>query len=116
MPHEGVDFSGKRVAVIGTGSSGIQSIPLIAEQASQLFVFQRTPNFSLPANNAALTPARASEHTANFQAIKAQARHTAGGRFLDSLTLAANRLPVPAAEMPRLLQGVVRLVSEPPGR
>ncbi len=50
-PHEGVDLTGKRVAVIGTGSSGIQSIPLIAEQASQLTVFQRTPNFSLPAHN-----------------------------------------------------------------
>ena len=50
-PHDGVDFTGKRVAVIGTGSSGIQSIPLIAEQASQLVVFQRTPCFSMPANN-----------------------------------------------------------------
>jgi cation diffusion facilitator CzcD-associated flavoprotein CzcO/acetyl esterase/lipase len=50
-PHEGVDFTGKRVAVIGTGSSGIQSIPLIAEQASQLTVFQRTANFSIPARN-----------------------------------------------------------------
>src|SRR5213075_529261 len=50
-PHEGVDFSGKRVGVIGTGSSGIQSIPIIAEQASELTVFQRTPNFSIPAHN-----------------------------------------------------------------
>ena len=50
-PHEGVDFTGKRVAVIGTGSSAIQSIPIIAEQAAQLTVFQRTPNFSMPANN-----------------------------------------------------------------
>ena len=50
-PHEGVDFSGKRVAVIGTGSSGIQSIPLIAEQASQITVFQRTANYAAPANN-----------------------------------------------------------------
>src|SRR5262249_51062623 len=50
-PHEGVDLTGKRVAVIGTGSSGIQSIPLIAEQSSELVVFQRTPNFSLPALN-----------------------------------------------------------------
>ncbi len=50
-PHEGVDFTGQRVAVIGTGSSGIQSIPLIARQASQLTVFQRTPNFSVPARN-----------------------------------------------------------------
>ena len=50
-PHEDVDFTGKRVAVIGTGSSGIQSIPLIAAQAAQLTVFQRTANFSIPARN-----------------------------------------------------------------
>jgi cyclohexanone monooxygenase len=50
-PHEGVDFTGRRVGVIGTGSSAIQSIPQIAEQASQLFVFQRTANFSIPAFN-----------------------------------------------------------------
>jgi cyclohexanone monooxygenase len=54
-PHEGVDFTGQRVGVIGTGSSAIQSIPLIAKQASQLFVFQRTPNFSVPAHNAPLS-------------------------------------------------------------
>ena len=50
-PHEPIDFTGKRVAVIGTGSSGIQSIPLIAQQAKELVVFQRTPNFSMPAGN-----------------------------------------------------------------
>jgi cation diffusion facilitator CzcD-associated flavoprotein CzcO/acetyl esterase/lipase len=50
-PHERVDFTGKKVAVIGTGSSGIQCIPIIAEQAAQLTVFQRTPNFSRPARN-----------------------------------------------------------------
>ena len=50
-PHDGVDLAGKRVAVIGTGSSAIQSIPLIAEQAAHLTVFQRTPNFALPAHN-----------------------------------------------------------------
>ena len=50
-PHEEVKFAGKRVAVIGTGSSGIQAIPLIAEQAAHLTVFQRTPNFALPAHN-----------------------------------------------------------------
>ena len=48
-PHAPVDFTGKRVAVIGTGSSGVQSIPLIARQARQLVVFQRTPSFSIPA-------------------------------------------------------------------
>jgi cyclohexanone monooxygenase len=60
-PHEGVDFTGKRVGVIGTGSSAIQSIPLIAEQAAHLFVFQRTPNYSIPAHNAPLDPERVRE-------------------------------------------------------
>ena len=55
-PHETVDFSGKRVAVIGTGSSAIQAIPLIAEQAAHLTVHQRTPNFSIPARNGPLDP------------------------------------------------------------
>ena len=55
-PHEGVDFSGQRVGVIGTGSSAIQSIPVIAEQAAALTVFQRTPNFSVPAHNHPLDP------------------------------------------------------------
>ncbi len=55
-PHHAVDFSGKRVGVIGTGSSAIQAIPVIARQAGQLTVFQRTPNFSVPAANAPLDP------------------------------------------------------------
>ena len=55
-PHEGVDFTGKRVGVIGTGSSAIQAIPLIAEQADRLTVFQRTPNYSVPAQNGPLDP------------------------------------------------------------
>lgn len=55
-PHEGVDFTGKRVAVIGTGSTGIQAIPVIAEQASHVTVFQRTANFSLPARHHPLSP------------------------------------------------------------
>lgn len=50
-PNQGVDFSNQRVAVIGTGSSAIQAIPLIAEQARQLDIFQRTPSYSLPARN-----------------------------------------------------------------
>lgn len=50
-PHEGVDFTGKRVAVIGTGSSGVQSIPVIARQAEHLTVFQRTPVYTVPARH-----------------------------------------------------------------
>ncbi|PPQ29209.1 flavin-containing monooxygenase [Rhodopila globiformis] len=55
-PHEGVDFTGKRVGIIGTGSTGIQAIPVIAETAAHLTVFQRTANYSVPARNAPLTP------------------------------------------------------------
>jgi cation diffusion facilitator CzcD-associated flavoprotein CzcO len=54
-PPDDVDFSGRRVAVIGTGSTAIQAIPQIARQASQLYVFQRTPNYSMPAQNRPLT-------------------------------------------------------------
>ncbi len=50
-PHEGVDFSGLRVGVVGTGSSAIQAIPVIAAQAAHVTVFQRTPNFSIPSRN-----------------------------------------------------------------
>ena len=53
-PHEGVDFADQHVGIIGTGSSAIQAIPVIAEQAEQLTVFQRTPNFSVPAQNSPL--------------------------------------------------------------
>ena len=56
-PHEGVDFTGKRVGLIGTGSTGIQAAPVIAETAGHLTVFQRTANYSVPARNAPLTPA-----------------------------------------------------------
>lgn len=55
-PRDGVDFAGKRVAVIGTGSSGIQSIPEIAKEAAHLTVFQRTPNYTIPARNAPIDP------------------------------------------------------------
>jgi cation diffusion facilitator CzcD-associated flavoprotein CzcO len=54
-PHEGVDFTGKRVGMIGTGSTGIQAAPVIAAQARHLTVFQRTANYSVPARNVLLT-------------------------------------------------------------
>ncbi|MFP3671057.1 cyclohexanone monooxygenase, partial [Priestia sp. SIMBA_032] len=54
-PHEGVDFRGKRVGVIGTGSSGIQSIPEIAREADHLYVFQRSANYTIPAGNRPLS-------------------------------------------------------------
>ncbi len=73
-PHEPVDFIGLRVGVIGTGSSAIQSIPIIAEQARHLFVFQRTPNFSIPAHNAPLTPELTREWKADYATRRQRAR------------------------------------------
>ncbi len=73
-PHEPVNFTGKRVAVIGTGSSAIQSIPVIAEQASRLIVFQRTPNFSVPARNAALTDEERNHWRSNYKELRRVAR------------------------------------------
>ena len=78
-PHEGVDFTGKRVAVIGTGSSGIQSIPLIAEQAARLTVFQRTPNFSIPAHNGPPAPDSLESLRQDRGAYREAARHSRGG-------------------------------------
>ena len=78
-PHEGVDFTGKRVAVVGTGSSGIQSIPLIAAQAAALTVFQRTPNFSIPAHNGPAPADRLAALAADRDAYREAARHSRGG-------------------------------------
>ena len=78
-PHEEVDFSGKRVAVIGTGSSGIQSIPLIAEQAKELVVFQRTPNFSMPAGNGPIPDDKRAAFDADRGSYRDEARLSAAG-------------------------------------
>jgi cation diffusion facilitator CzcD-associated flavoprotein CzcO len=78
-PHEGVDFTGQRVGVIGTGSSAIQSIPIIAEQAAHLTVFQRTPNFSIPAHNAPLDPDYEQAVKADYAGMRARAKRTISG-------------------------------------
>ncbi len=78
-PHDGVDFAGKRVAVIGTGSSAVQSIPLIAEQAAQLTVFQRTPAFSVPAFNGPAPADRLAEIQADRDAYREAAKRSRGG-------------------------------------
>ena len=78
-PADGVDFSGQRVAVIGTGSSGIQMIPLIAQQARHLHVFQRTANFSLPAQNAPMDPEFERSFKAEYRTRREAARETGFG-------------------------------------
>ncbi|MBM4520592.1 NAD(P)-binding domain-containing protein [Rhodococcus hoagii] len=91
-PHDGVDFTGKRVGVIGTGSSGIQSIPHIAEQADKLFVFQRSANYSVPAGNAPLDAATRAEQKANYAERRRLSWESGGGsphRAHPKLTLEA---------------------------
>jgi cyclohexanone monooxygenase len=78
-PHEGVDFKNKRVGIIGTGSSGVQSIPIIASQAEHLYVFQRTANFSLPARNEPMTDAREQPHKATYRERREAAYDTPFG-------------------------------------
>jgi cation diffusion facilitator CzcD-associated flavoprotein CzcO len=73
-PHQPIDFTGQRVGIIGTGSSAIQSIPIIAEQAAELTVFQRTPTYTVPAWNRPLDPVEAKEIKADYAAFRAANR------------------------------------------
>jgi cyclohexanone monooxygenase len=98
-PHEGVDFTGQRVGVIGTGSSAIQSIPIIARQASHLFVFQRTPNFSIPARNGPLDPDHERRVKAAYAEFRRQARESRVGFVTERSDQSA--LAVPAEERRR---------------
>ena len=92
-PHAGVDFSGKQVAVIGTGSSGIQCIPIIASQARQLTVFQRTPNFAIPAGNGPLRPERLAPLQADRAAYRQAAKWSRAGVPAESTQVMARFSP-----------------------
>ncbi len=78
-PHEGVDFTGKRVGLIGTGSTGIQATPPIAAQAKHLTVFQRTANYSVPARNVPLTAEFKQYIKDNTAEIRQATRETPNG-------------------------------------
>jgi len=91
-PHEELKFVGKRVAVIGTGSSAIQSIPLIAEQAAHLTVFQRTPNFALPAHNGPAPAERATLLESDRAGYREQARWSLAGVPLPQQTVVSWQL------------------------
>jgi cation diffusion facilitator CzcD-associated flavoprotein CzcO/acetyl esterase/lipase len=88
-PHEGVDFSGKRVAVIGTGSSGVQSIPLIAGQAASLTVFQRTPCYCIPAHNGPVPEHRLAGLEKDHAAYREAARQSLFGVPLEPMEVGA---------------------------
>ena len=83
-PHEGVDFSGKRVGIIGTGSSAIQAIPVIAARAAHLTVFQRTANFSIPAWDGPVDEETTRKQKAHYREIREKARWSTGGDIYDT--------------------------------
>jgi cation diffusion facilitator CzcD-associated flavoprotein CzcO len=78
-PREGVDFGGKRVGIIGTGSSGVQMTPVIAEQAKHLCVFQRTANYSIPACHAQISDEEDAAVKTNYKARRDHARNSPSG-------------------------------------
>jgi cyclohexanone monooxygenase len=82
-PHAGVDFTGKRVAVIGTGSSAVQSIPIIARQAKHLYVLQRTANYAVPAHNRPLDAQDRNKAKADYPAMRRRAKQTMTGIDFD---------------------------------
>ncbi len=88
-PHEKVDLKGKRVGIVGTGSSGIQAIPVIAKEAAHLTVFQRTAQYSIPARNEPYTPEFVQRSKENFSEIKQQLRDSLAGLPLNPSTISA---------------------------
>lgn len=88
-PDDDVDFDGQRVGVIGTGSSGIQSIPILADRAAELTVFQRTANFTMPAFNGPIDQNMVAEMKANYREIREAARHSGFGIPVDDPTQSA---------------------------
>ncbi len=108
-PRHPVDFAGKRVGVIGTGSTGIQIVPVVAEQAEQLVVFQRTPSFTLPMRNRKLDADYVAQIKAHYPKLRMIARNTFNGgvRPVSSRPL----FSVPADECQRLMEEAWRSPS-----
>jgi cyclohexanone monooxygenase len=94
-----VDFTGQRVGIIGTGSSAIQSIPIIAKQAAHLYVFQRTPNYSVPARNVPMDPEYQRGWKAEYPKHRQDARESRVGFVVERNDVSA--LSVSAEERQR---------------
>ena len=101
-PHDGVDFTGKTVGVIGTGSSAIQSIPIMARQAKHLTVFQRTANYTIPAHNKPLDPAYVAKVKAHYPEMRKRAKTKPAG--IDFVINMASAIETPEAERRRLFE------------
>ena len=115
-PKEGLDYAGKRVAIIGTGSTTVQMLPVIAQTAASVTVFQRTANFILPAVQKTMTPEWEKEIKSNYDAIIAKCRNHVFGMAFDS-PVGRNLADTPADEVEKILnehwpRGSFRFVFE----
>jgi cation diffusion facilitator CzcD-associated flavoprotein CzcO len=97
-PHHAVDFAGKRVGVIGTGSTGIQIVPVVAEQAKELVVFQRTPSFTLPMRNRQLGAEYVAQIKAHYSELREVAKVTFTGGVRPVSTRPVFSIPVDERE------------------
>jgi cation diffusion facilitator CzcD-associated flavoprotein CzcO len=88
-PHGGIDFTAKRVGIIGTGATAVQAIPVIAQQAKYLTVFQRTPNFCVPARNGKIDPEVVNTRKADYDAICERVRNSYFGYELSFIEKSA---------------------------
>ena len=100
-PHEDVDFTGLRVGIVGTGSSAIQAIPVIAGEAAHLTVFQRTPNYSIPAHNGAMDREREADVKAEYPAFRERNRQMPAGLGADMNPMHDEFAEVPPDERQR---------------
>jgi cyclohexanone monooxygenase len=103
-PKEGVDFTGKRVGVIGTGSTGIQVIPVVAEQAAHLTVFQRTANFSIPSRNRPIDPDYERDWKENYPGYRQMMKNTASAAVLTGQRLDRSVFDVSDEEREEILE------------
>jgi cation diffusion facilitator CzcD-associated flavoprotein CzcO len=99
-PAEGVDLGGKRVGVVGTGSTGVQMIPVIAPQVEQLHVFQRSPAFTLPWKVHAFEPGELDALKASYADIRAaQREHPVGAARLSAFSVLLDMLVSPPIKL-----------------
>lgn len=102
-PQDGLDYAGKRVGVIGAGATAVQMVPVLAETAASVTVFQRTPNYILPAMQKPMTPEWEREIKANYDAIVAKCRHHVFGMAFDS-PVGRNAVDTPPAQRQQIFE------------
>jgi cation diffusion facilitator CzcD-associated flavoprotein CzcO len=102
-PQEGLDYAGKRIGIIGAGATSVQMVPVLAEQAASVTVFQRTPNFILPAMQKPMTAEWEKEIKGNYDAIVAKCRNHVFGMAFDS-PVGRNAVDTPPEERQRIFE------------